>query len=121
MIALLRHLADPSIKTEMLEEGLNLGKIEKSNTEMKEIHHVVRKHAEAKKIRIDLQIKGDFAELVIEDDGNGFNYQSDQTPNHFGLRIMRERAENLGGTFLIESTPVDGTRITALLPLYPTN
>ncbi len=79
----------------------------------------VRKHAQAQAVRVDLQIKGSFAELAIEDDGCGFDYFSEQSGNHFGLRIMRERAERLGGTFKLETAPGEGTKITALLPLFP--
>ena len=79
----------------------------------------VRKHANAQRVRVDLQVKGNFAELIIEDDGCGFDYQVDQDLRHFGLRIMRERAERLGGTFQVETTPGEGTQITALLPLHP--
>lgn len=79
----------------------------------------VRKHAQAQMVRVDFQIKGSFTELVIEDDGEGFDYQVEQDSGHYGLRIMRERAERLGGTFNIESSPENGTKITALLPLFP--
>ncbi|MEN8171445.1 MAG: DUF3365 domain-containing protein [Chloroflexota bacterium] len=79
----------------------------------------VRKHAQAKRVRIDLQIRGSFAELMIEDDGCGFEYTADQDAGHFGLRIMRERAERLGGSFQIETEPDKGTNITVLLPLHP--
>jgi two-component system nitrate/nitrite sensor histidine kinase NarX len=80
----------------------------------------VRKHAKAKQVRIDLQIKGNFAELVIEDDGSGFDYRVEQESSHFGLRIMRERAESLGGTFDLLSEQGQGTRVMVSLPLYPT-
>ena len=80
----------------------------------------VRKHAKAQQVRIDLQIKGNFAELIIEDDGSGFTYRAEQENNHFGLRIMRERAESLGGSFRIVSEPQRGTRVMVSLPLYPT-
>ncbi len=79
----------------------------------------VRKHAKAKRVQIDLQVKGSFAELKIKDDGCGFNYQADQDAGHFGLRIMRERAEKLGGTFHINAAPDKGTQIKVTLPLYP--
>lgn len=79
----------------------------------------VRKHAHAQMVRVDFQIKGSLSELVIEDDGDGFDYQVKQDSGHYGLRIMRERAERLGGTFDIETAPGKGTKITALLPLFP--
>ncbi len=79
----------------------------------------VRKHAQAQMVRVDFQIKGSFAELIIEDDGDGFDYEIEQDGGHYGLRIMRERAERLGGSFNIETAPGKGAKITALLPLFP--
>jgi len=43
----------------------------------------------------------------------------DLDKKHFGLRIMRERAENLGGSLHVESELEKGTRVTATLPIYP--
>jgi len=79
----------------------------------------VRKHAQAQMVRVDFQIKGSLAELVIEDDGNGFDYSREQDGGHFGLGIMRERAERLGGSFSVETALGKGTKITAHLPLFP--
>ena len=79
----------------------------------------VRKHAQAQQVGVNLQVKGSFAELIVEDDGCGFEYNVTEDAGHFGLRIMRERAERLGGTFQVETTPGKGTRVTALLPLHP--
>ena len=80
-----------------------------------------RKHAQAKTVSVDLQQKGKFAQLIIQDDGYGFNYTVDRDKKHFGLRIMRERAETLGGIFEIKSKLDEGTRIKVLLPLYPSS
>jgi signal transduction histidine kinase len=53
--------------------------------------------------------------ITIEDDGEGFKKK-----NHHGvgLNSMRERAEELGGTFTIEETPNGGTRVSARIPIY---
>jgi signal transduction histidine kinase len=48
--------------------------------------------------------------LVVEDDGTGFDPQAEY-PGHVGLHSMRERAQKLGGTLYVESTPGQGTRI----------
>jgi signal transduction histidine kinase len=65
----------------------------------------VRVHASEREIRIE-----------IEDRGRGIAAVSDDDP-HFGLRIMRARAESLGGSLDIESTPGHGTRVSAVLPV----
>ena len=177
-----------SIKTEMLEEDLQDGQIERANTEIKEIRNVVRdasydvresidglrthpagnftvsatawiaefrqrsglettfhardierqlpplvesellrilqealtnvrKHAKAQQVQVDLDVKNNFVTLRIEDDGAGFVYDPALRSQHFGLSIMRERAERLGGSFDVQSVPGKGTAILAQLPI----
>jgi signal transduction histidine kinase len=65
----------------------------------------VRVHANEQEIRIE-----------IEDRGRGIAAVPDDDP-HFGLRIMQARAESLGGSLNIESTPGHGTRVSAVLPV----
>jgi signal transduction histidine kinase len=65
----------------------------------------VRVHASEREVRIE-----------IEDRGRGIAAVPDDDP-HFGLRIMRARAESLGGSLDIESTPGHGTRVSAVLPV----
>ena len=55
-----------------------------------------------------------FLRIEVTDDGMGL--PSDARPG-VGLNSMRERAEELGGSFEVQSTNIKGTQITALLPL----
>jgi signal transduction histidine kinase len=52
-------------------------------------------------------------ELIVRDDGCGFDPAA-VSPEHLGLRIMRERAQAIGASLRIESQPGQGTRISAL-------
>lgn len=54
--------------------------------------------------------------VEVEDRGKGIAAVTDDDP-HFGLRIMRARAEALGGSLDIESTPGHGTKVRAVLPV----
>jgi len=52
--------------------------------------------------------------MVVADDGVGFDPERLPTPGvnqGWGLIIMRERAEVVGGVFRIESRPGSGTRL----------
>jgi signal transduction histidine kinase len=49
-------------------------------------------------------------ELGVSDDGPGFNAQA-VSPDHFGLAIMRERAEAIGAVLQVESSPGSGTTV----------
>lgn len=77
----------------------------------------VRKHAHARHVDVDLHIQPHGIDLVVRDDGRGFSPDTPNGGDHFGLRIMRERAESLGGTFRVVSAPGQGTRIEVHIPL----
>lgn len=77
----------------------------------------IEKHARAKKITIILQQMGSLLQLVVRDDGIGFNPRQIHGLDGIGLRNMRERVEFIGGEFELESEPEIGTEITVLLNL----
>lgn len=81
----------------------------------------VRKHARATRVEIHLAPHPESRrlELTIRDDGIGFNPESVPRTGrqHFGLLVMRERVESLGGHLRIDAHPGDGTTITIVLPL----
>lgn len=76
----------------------------------------IRKHAKAQTVAIRVSAEDSQLKLLIEDDGIGFD-PSTRLPGHFGLDTMMERAEYMGGTGAIDSTPGMGTRLTFLLPM----
>jgi len=80
----------------------------------------VRKHAQARRVDIFLQINADGAHLMVTDNGVGFDANA-RPPSagdyHFGLDMIRERAESWGGSLKILSTPGEGTRLSVFLPL----
>lgn len=79
----------------------------------------VRKHAGAKHVRVALSQQPEDMVITIEDDGCGFNSADLQIQNRFGLRGMRERAEAIGATLVIDSHPGRGTCISLRIPSYP--
>lgn len=80
--------------------------------------NVVR-HSQARTCTVEIALAsgtpGDSLDITISDDGVGL-------PNNgrvgVGLTSMRERADELGGTCLVESRSSGGTHITARLPLH---
>lgn len=72
--------------------------------------NVVR-HAQATRVDVLLEHRGDRVMVMIEDDGVGFEPDRVQRADHFGLLGLEERAEALGGTLTVESTPGNGTTI----------
>jgi signal transduction histidine kinase len=79
----------------------------------------VRKHSGADSVHLTLQcLENDVAEITIQDNGQGFDLDSEQRSGRggFGLRFMRERAGRVGGSLRVESQPGQGTRIVVRLP-----
>ncbi|ALI97732.1 sensor histidine kinase [Rufibacter tibetensis] len=72
------------------------------------------KYALASQVCVTLQISKANASLTIEDNGRGLHASS--STNGFGLTNLRKRAEEVKGTFLINST-ASGTCIKVILPL----
>jgi signal transduction histidine kinase len=61
-------------------------------------------------------VKTAVLELEITDDGCGLAGDETKKAGGLGLTSMRERATELGGTCLVESSPAGGTRVYARLP-----
>jgi PAS domain S-box-containing protein len=74
----------------------------------------VLKHADATQLEISLQGENGRVRLRVEDDGQGFEPEaaSQKEAPSWGLKIMRERIESIGGKVQIESEPGQGTRVT---------
>lgn len=78
----------------------------------------IRKHAEATHAWIRFDPNGSTVRVVIEDDGRGFD-PSQPWPTvqpRFGLHMMRERAEAVGGRLEVRDRPGGGSRIIATVP-----
>lgn len=75
----------------------------------------VRKHARATRVEIDVRERDGGLEVSVCDDGIGF-VTSGGARGHFGLQIMRERAESVGGKLDVESQPGAGTAVTIWVP-----
>lgn len=81
----------------------------------------IAKYAEARNASIILKIDAEGVNLVVEDDGVGFDLEGvlngDAGRPHLGLAGMEERTTLLGGNFTVESQPGQGTTIYVRLPL----
>lgn len=76
----------------------------------------IAKYAQAKKVHITLQAQANYLDLLVEDDGIGFDPQEALHKSH-GLPGMLHRVEALAGKFSVHSAPGQGTKIHAALPL----
>jgi signal transduction histidine kinase/HAMP domain-containing protein len=78
------------------------------------LHNVV-KHANATTVTVSLGRADGTMRLAISDNGRGFDAEG-EFPGHLGLRSMRERAQRLGATINIHSTPGSGSSVEVELP-----
>jgi signal transduction histidine kinase len=80
----------------------------------------IRRHAGASHVGVCLAFERDATRLTVEDNGCGFTGRTDigalVSAGQLGLVGMRERAQALGGTLLIRSSPGRGTTIQAEIP-----
>lgn len=77
----------------------------------------VARHAKARAVQISLRHREDQLELMVSDDGAGFNPVQHRLRPSLGLASMVERVHLLDGKLHIESAPGIGTTIKAWLPL----
>jgi len=54
--------------------------------------------------------------VSVDDNGRGFDPESLQQSNSLGLKLIRERAEMLGGNFEVDSALGRGSRISFAVP-----
>lgn len=117
-------------KIDFKSAGLNLFKLD-SNTEIhlyrlvQEGLNNIRKHADAKQATV--RLIGVYPNIIlrIEDSGKGFDINAQKLESgderRMGLRSMRERANLLGGRMTIQSSPMQGTKLSIKIPCEEQN
>ncbi|HEY6567840.1 MAG TPA: sensor histidine kinase, partial [Actinomycetota bacterium] len=87
------------------------------------VYHIARegvmnalKHAQATDMWITVREHDDTIELQLRDNGVGFDTSAPGPEGHFGMAMMRERAQLGGGTFDAQSAPGEGATITVRFP-----
>jgi ligand-binding sensor domain-containing protein/signal transduction histidine kinase len=77
------------------------------------------KHASAREVRVQAKASSESLEILIQDDGKGFNPAAPRTEGkRHGLENMRRRTEAIGGTLVFQTAPEKGTivRLTVDFP-----
>lgn len=73
------------------------------------------RHAQARRVGVRLRVRGPWLYGIVADDGTGF-VPAEVPPDRFGLRILCERAEIIGGRACIRSSASRGTAVSFRLP-----
>lgn len=74
------------------------------------------RHANPRRLRIDLAYDESSVTLIVADDGRGFVQDEARGACHFGIVSMQERANSVGGALRLVTSPGHGTEVTAVLP-----
>ncbi len=78
----------------------------------------VSRHSHARRVDLSLVYNNELLQVVMADDGRGFDIN--QKATGLGFRSMRERIASVRGTFQVQSAPGQGTRIFIQIPLKTT-
>jgi signal transduction histidine kinase len=107
-----------NVETECLEGVSDIGP--KARVELlrivQEALNNVRKHARARHVRVRIAPSEAGLEVRVRDDGVGFIVEED-FQGHFGMDIMSERAQSIGGRLEVTSTPHTGTEVRITVPV----
>ena len=87
-----------------------------------QVYHIVREaldnistHSGATHARLIFEHSGDYYVFTIEDNGSG-GFTFTPVEGHYGMMIMRERAQRIGGEIKVESSKGIGTRVQLYFP-----
>jgi signal transduction histidine kinase len=75
------------------------------------------KHSGSRDVQVRVRVKRTRLEVEIRDHGRGFDPAVAGLEGHLGLEMMRRRVAELSGTLDIRSSPGQGTRVVARLPV----
>jgi signal transduction histidine kinase len=74
------------------------------------------RHANATLITLTLAQKEQMVTLTITDNGQGMSLEESGTSHGLGLRLMQERVQELRGSFVLDTSPGQGTRLEICVP-----
>ena len=74
------------------------------------------RHSQATQVKVMLDMGEDRVRVSVDDNGRGFDPDSVQQGTSLGLKLIRERAEMLGGSFEVDSAVGRGTRVSFAVP-----
>jgi two-component system sensor histidine kinase DegS len=74
------------------------------------------RHSQATQVKVMLDMGEDRVRVSVDDNGRGFDPEVVHKGNSLGLKLIRERAEMLGGSFDVDSAIGKGTRVSFAVP-----
>lgn len=81
----------------------------------------IARHAQARQVKVNLQVKDKLLMLKIEDNGKGFDISILNKKRTLGILGMEERSLMMGGKYIIKSEPGKGTTVKVTVPAEKEN
>jgi two-component system sensor histidine kinase DegS len=76
------------------------------------------RHSQAAAIKMQVDMGNDAVRVSVDDNGRGFDPEATRGSGNLGLRLIKERAEMLGGTFDVDAAVGKGARIVFTVPVH---
>ena len=76
------------------------------------------RHSQATMVKAHVDMGADTVKVSVDDNGKGFDVEALQQTGSLGLKLIRERTEMLGGSFVIDSVIGKGTKVTFSVPTH---
>lgn len=77
----------------------------------------IMRHAKAKEVTVQINRYNHTLNILVEDDGIGFDQNNNDKPEGLGLKSVRDRVHQLNGTIQIDSTLGSGTTTSIDIPM----
>jgi two-component system sensor histidine kinase DegS len=77
----------------------------------------IARHSQATTVKVQIDLGSEMIRVSVGDNGKGFDPEIVKDSNNLGLKLIRERAEMLGGSFEIDSSTGSGARISFSVPV----
>ncbi|HEX7973674.1 MAG TPA: sensor histidine kinase [Anaerolineales bacterium] len=74
------------------------------------------RHSQATQVKVQLDMGETNVKIVVDDNGKGFDVESQAEMGSMGLKRIRDRVEMVGGYLNVDSVPGQGTRVTFQIP-----
>lgn len=74
------------------------------------------KHSQGKQVSVRVSDDDGMVRVIVQDQGEGFDPKARIGEDHVGMKLMHERAAEVGGRIEVDSAPGRGTRLEAIIP-----
>ena len=75
------------------------------------------RHSQAASVKLQIDLGSDLVRVGVDDNGRGFDPDAASNGSNLGLKLIKDRAEAMGGSFSIDSALGRGARVVFTIPV----